>query len=294
MLLRRESALNKSIVKKSLFAPAAVYDGSCGPWPKGTAVNQNPFPIDGTGRVSLSSSRHDNLLLSSLSQNDYNSIAAHLQPEELELGRTLYHPNEAISLVYFLISGLGSCVSEAQDGGNVEVGVIGWEGLAGIPVLLGSDRTPNRVFMQVPGEALAISPNVLVSLMNESQGLRTVLHKYVHVYMMQLSQTAACNRIHDVRERLARWLLMSHDRCQRCEVMPLTHEFLGLMLGTRRSSVTVAAGMLQAAGMIDYKHGSVKILNREALEDAACDCYAIVRQEQERVFPNIRHDFVNS
>jgi CRP-like cAMP-binding protein len=233
------------------------------------------------------SSRSDtsNLLLSLLSAKDYGSIAPHLHAEELPLKKTLYLPDEPISRVYFLNSGMVSTVAEQQEGGSVEVGVTGFEGVVGVSVLLGGDRTPNHVYMQIEGNGLAIEAKLLMELMDKHDALRGVLHKYVYTYIAQVSQTAVCNRIHEVGERLARWLLMSHDRCRGCDVMPMTHEFLGLMLGTRRSSVTMAALLLQEAGIIEYRHGSLRIISRAKLEESACECYAIVRREHERIFP---------
>jgi CRP-like cAMP-binding protein len=173
---------------------------------------------------------------------------------------------------------LMSILAVQPDGKTVEVGLIGKEGFAGLPLLVGYNHSPTRVMTQADGTAYRCDAETLKQLMRQSPELERQLHRFAHQLAMQTTQLAACNRLHDVVGRLARWILMSQDRVG-SDKLPLTQEFLSQMLGTRRSSVTVAAGALQKAGLIAYTRGSVTILNRPKLEDAACDCYLIVQQQ---------------
>ncbi len=227
-----------------------------------------------------------NVLLAALLPTEFEEIAPDLEPESMKLLKTLYEPYAIITYAYFLTCGLASIIADVHDGGNVEVGICGREGFLGGSIMLGVDRTPNRVFMQVAGEALRIRADALVLAAGRSDGLRKALNKAIYVHMLQVTQSAACNRVHDVRERLARWLLMSQDRSDG-EILTLTHEFLALMLGVRRSSVTVAAGILQSAGLIEYRHGNIRIKDRKGLESASCDCYSIVKREHDRLSPGL-------
>jgi CRP-like cAMP-binding protein len=175
-------------------------------------------------------------------------------------------------------SGLASVLNVTQEGRTVEVGLTGKEGFVGLPLLVGFQSSSSRVIIQIEGTAFRMSAATLVALQRACPTLEKRMHRYAQVLAMQASQVAACNRLHEVDERLARWLLMSQDRIGG-EVVPLTQEFLAHMLGTRRSSVTVAASVLQKAGLIKYSRGSVNIVDRKALEEAACECYgALVKQ----------------
>jgi CRP-like cAMP-binding protein len=227
------------------------------------------------------------LLLASLSKEDFFSLSPQLESVHFKIGEPLSEPHERIAHVYFMTAGLASTVAEVHDGTTIEVGITGREGLTGSSVLLGVDRMPHRVFIQIAGTALRIRSELLVSAVAHRESLRLVINKHIFMQGLQVGQTAACNRAHDIRERLARWLLMTHDRIE-TEIIPLTHEFLALMLGARRSSVTVAAGTLQNAGIIEYRHGSIRVINRTALEDASCDCYGVVQVEHERLLPLFR------
>jgi CRP-like cAMP-binding protein len=177
-------------------------------------------------------------------------------------------------------SGLASVLNIMEDGKSVEVGLMGKEGFAGIPLLVGFRTSPSRVVMQIQGSAFKIRAKDFSALLPECPQLEEALFRLSQEMSVQSAQIAACNRLHEVDERLARWLLMCQDRLGGNKV-PLTQEFLAHMLGTRRASVTVAAGMLQKAGLIKYTRGEVRIENRKELENAACECYAtIVRQSQ--------------
>jgi CRP-like cAMP-binding protein len=171
-----------------------------------------------------------------------------------------------------------SILAVQPDGKSVEVGLIGNEGFVGLPLLVGYRSSPTRLITQGDGSAYRCDAEVLRQLVRQCPELEQQLHRFGQRLAMQTTQIAACNRLHDVEERLARWILMTDDRIL-TNSLPLTQEFLGQMLGTRRSSVTVSAGILQKAGLISYTRGSVTILNRQKLEEAACDCYGIVQRQ---------------
>lgn len=164
-----------------------------------------------------------------------------------------------------------------QDGNMIEVGTIGREGISAIPLLLGATSTANECYCQVPGLAVKIGATIFQSLKAQTK-FRQLLDRYVQAYVNMLGQLAACNRLHSVYERCARWLLMSQDRVGAPEIR-LTHEYLAMMLGTQRSGVTIAAGILQNAGFIKYGRGVITILDRNGLENASCECYDVAREQ---------------
>ena len=214
---------------------------------------------------------------------DIDGLEAHLSPRIFNVNQTLYGPGQKVDTVYFLEDGICSLVVTMENGNSIEVGIIGRDGFVGMPAVLGASHSPGRSFMQVAGSGYALSAKVL---MEESRGtageLLMCLLRGVQGLLIQTAQTAACNRVHELEGRLGRWLLMCQDRMQSDE-LAITHEFLAIMLGTNRSSVTIAAGMLQKAGLIEYSRGRVRIENREGLEKAACECYAIVHEEYVRL-----------
>jgi len=189
----------------------------------------------------------------------------------------IYHPNEEISEVFFPLDCVLSIVTRMKDGGSIEVGTIGREGCSAIPLLLGAKTTANESYCQVAGEAIKIDASVFQSLRADG-GFGQMLDRYVQAYVNMLGQLAACNRLHSVYERCARWLLMTQDRVGTNEI-GLTHEYLAMMLGTQRSGVTIAAGTLQQAGFITYARGVITILDREGLEGASCECYEVAREQ---------------
>jgi CRP-like cAMP-binding protein len=225
---------------------------------------------------------HKNRLLASLPDLALHQLAPHLTPVDLPMNLTLQEPGQTIETVYFLEDGICSIVATMEDGMSVEAGVIGREGFVGMPVMLGAAHSPNRSFMQIPGYGFRVKAQILTELADASAPLRSRLLRSVHGLLVQTAQTAACNRVHDLHERLARWLLMCHDRVQTDQLL-ITQEFLAIMLGTRRSSVSVAAGILQKAGLITYARGHVTIQNLPGLEDAACECYKVVHDEYVRL-----------
>jgi CRP-like cAMP-binding protein len=193
---------------------------------------------------------------------------------DVKLRQTIYEPEERIKEAYFPLSAILSVVARMKDGGMIEIGTIGREGTSAVPLLMGSETSANESFCQVPGKAWKMPGQTFRSLVDKSQPFREFLNRYLQAYVNMLGQLAACNRLHSVYERCARWLLMTGDRVGSNEFL-LTHEFLAIMLGSRRSGVTVAAAILQKAGFIHYSHGTVTILNRPGLEATTCECYAI-------------------
>ena len=217
-----------------------------------------------------------NRLLRALALDDYAELLPHLTPTRLRLRQVLVEPDTPIADVYFIREGVSSVIATRQEGGDIEVGTVGNEGFVGLAVLLGADSMSNRMIVQVEGDAWRLSADTFRRVTDERAALRRLFLRYVAYYTGQLSQAVACNRLHTLEERCARWLLMTHDRVHH-DVFEMTHEFLGMMLGVRRAGVTVAMGTLQSAGIVEYGRGHVTVLDRARLEQAACDCYGITR-----------------
>jgi CRP-like cAMP-binding protein len=225
---------------------------------------------------------HKNRILASLPKAEIARLAPYLSPLILEAGKTLIEPDEDIKHAYFLESGLASVVAVMADGNTVETGITGNDGVIGIPVLLGTESMPTRTFMQIAGEGYCIPAGRLQDAYERPGILRKQINRYFQAHLAQTAQTAACNRLHDIKERLARWLLMCHDRME-SDTFTITHEFLGHMLGTPRTTVTLAARLLHQAELMDYSRGKVQVLDRQGLEQAACECYQTIRNEFERL-----------
>ncbi|CAN5591889.1 Crp/Fnr family transcriptional regulator [soil metagenome] len=207
----------------------------------------------------------------------------HLTKIELELGRILALSDEPFTAVYFPLTAVTSVISRMADGGAAEVGTVGNEGVVGLSVLLDASPGPYETVAQIPGSALMVDASIMRDGMRERPALRKLLYRYVHEYHTQVAQTAACNRLHGIEQRCARWLLMTHDRVGEADRFPLTQAYLAIMLGVRRAGVTVAAGALQDAGLITYRRGGIRILDRVGLEAAACECYGVVRRHFDRL-----------
>ena len=216
-------------------------------------------------------------LLGLLSEVERTRLQPYLEEVELENGTTLVEAGVPISNVWFPNDCVTSTVVQTRDGATIEVGLMGIEGLIGLSLLLGRSLSNATVLVQIPGSATRMKASDFVTqVMERKSPLYYALLRYTDAFLAMVSQTAACNSLHPVDERLARWILMTHDRVQRDD-LPLTHEFLGYMLGVRRASVSVAAGALQNIGLITYNRGNVRVLNRVGLEAKSCDCYFIVR-----------------
>lgn len=217
-----------------------------------------------------------NVLLLSIPDHEYNLMREQLESVKLPHRYKLHAQGEKIEYVYFPNDGMVSLVVSSNDGRSVEVGIVGREGVVGTPLAVGLKRAPYDAVMQIPGDAVRIKAGILARQLPESPRLWLAMTRFVLMQGLQTAQVAACNRLHDLEQRLARWLLMCQDRVD-AERLPLTHEFLAQMLGAGRPSVTLATGMLERAGFITNQRGTVKIINRKDLEDAACECYRVIQ-----------------
>ena len=222
-----------------------------------------------------------NRLLTLLSDDDYERLRPHLSVSKLDYKKVLYEARREIRYVYFPIDGVASLVLEMGNSG-VEVDTIGNEGLVGIPLVLGDRQAPSTVYVQVPGQALRIDARVFREELNCSPTLTAVALRYIHAFFNQVAQSAACAHLHKVEQRCCRWLLMTRDRMPSDEFL-LTQEFLGMMLGVQRPSVSLTMTDLQKAGLIRYSRGRVKILDRKGLQKRACECYKTSMLEFDRL-----------
>src|SRR5450432_95289 len=218
-----------------------------------------------------------NKILLSFSDSEYNSLRPHLEYVRLPNHLVLHESGGKLEFSYFPNRGLISLVVVMKDGKTAEAGVVGNEGLTGTPAVVGLSRGLLRAVVQVTGDGFRIRVGALQSTVEATPHLQLMLNRYAAIRSMQVAQTAACNRLHDIKQRLARWLLMTQDRVD-SGALPITHDFLATMLGTDRPSVSLAAGSLQKKGIIEYTRGAVKIVNRKKLEDSACECYRVIRQ----------------
>jgi CRP-like cAMP-binding protein len=223
-----------------------------------------------------------NALLAQLPEDEYASFAKYLTPIDLPLGKQLSEPNLPIEYVYFLNSGLISTDALTEKGESVEVGVIGREGFAGLPALLDQPQMSHSVLIQGVGEGLRIRSSIVRDEFLKGGMFQRMVHTFIYLQLVQVTQSVLCNRMHEVDARLARWLLTSADRME-SESLNLTQEFLAQMLGVQRSTVTVAAGELQRTGMIGYSRGKINILDRASLTLVACECYEIVSSSYQRL-----------
>ena len=222
-----------------------------------------------------------NRLLASLSLDDFASLQPHLEPISLDTRKVLIEPNTPIAHVYFPEAGMSS-VTTNSSGGKIEVGVIGREGMVGLPIVLGIDQTPYEHFMQIGGHGWRIATQDLEQAMTQSPSLHRHLLRYAQASHVQVSETAFANANSDVEARLARWLLMCHDRVEDDDI-PLTHEFIAMMLGVRRPGVTVALHVLEGMQVIRAKRGLITVLDREKLEELADEAYGLSEAEYTRL-----------
>jgi CRP-like cAMP-binding protein len=223
-----------------------------------------------------------NRLLAALPAGEYRRLRAHLERVELEFKHLLFEVDVPIEHVYFPETIVVSILAVMPDGSAVEVATAGREGMVGLPVFLGADRMAAQAFVQVPGHAWRMSAEALREHSQRLGGLRALLERYTQALFTQVSQGSACNRLHSLEERCARWLLMTQDRVGTGE-FPITQQFLSQMLGVRRASVSEVASTLQREGLIRYNRGRVAIVDREGLESSACECYGIIRREFDRL-----------
>ena len=235
----------------------------------------------GSGVAEVDGTKLENELLLNLPDKECQLIYSQLVFLPLRTHDVLNEAGAPIRHVYFMNSGLASVLNVMADGKSVEVGLTGKEGFVGLPLVVGFASSGSRVIVQIEGSAFRLNASTLLEVLRKCRTLETRLHRYSQQLAAQSAQVAACNRLHGVDERMARWLLMSQDRVG-SDLVPLTQEFLAHMLGTRRSSVTVAASILQRAGLIDYTRGQLSIVDRKGLEEASCECYRALVQQASR------------
>lgn len=221
--------------------------------------------------------RGSNFVLAAIPEAEWERMRDRMHPMDVDVKQQVYAQGKPIQDVYFPLTCVLSMISEIDGDAAVEVATIGREGMAGLPVFLGVTSSPNTVVGQVPGVALRMTAEDLREVLMGDGSLHRQLHRYIQATMVQLSQNVACNRLHTTEERASRWLLMTADRVEGHE-FPLKQEFLAQMLGVRRATVSLTAGLLHNAGLIRYSRGVITIVDRQGLEDAACDCYRVVRE----------------
>jgi CRP-like cAMP-binding protein len=222
-----------------------------------------------------------NRILQALPEEDRDRLIRNMVPVSLPIKTVLFEPGEPIRAVYFPLGGVISLVTPLDDGAIVEVATVGNEGIVGVPLVPGGSLAV-RAISQVSGSSLRMEAGAFLSEVRRAGAFSDLFHQYLPALFGQIAQAAACNRLHTNEERLSRWLLMSHDRVG-VDDFAITHEFLGQMLGSRRATVTLSAGILQAAGLIRYHRGHVSILDRDGLESVACECYRSIKRELDRV-----------
>jgi CRP-like cAMP-binding protein len=223
-----------------------------------------------------------NKFLQSLTKEDFELLRGAFRSVQLEHGTILFDQGEIIPHLYFPNSGVVSFVVPLAEGGEIEAGMIGREGVVGAPAALDGAKSLNRAIVQVPGEAFAISVAEAKAAATASETLRAKLYQSDQLLLAQAQQSAACNAMHGTEERLCRWILRTRDAAE-SDTLQLTQEFISQMLGVRRTSVTLAAGNLQAVGLIKYRRGHIKVLDVEGLKEASCECYEAVRVQQARM-----------
>jgi CRP-like cAMP-binding protein len=229
-----------------------------------------------------SSKKIGNQLLDAFSPAAFERLRPHLEPYELILAAEIHDPGDMAEHVYFPISGLISVVATMNDGASVEIGVAGREGMFGVAAILGDDTPSQRAMVQLPGSALRLKTPRFRQEMKADPAMQATLLRYAQATLSAAGQSAACNRLHMLEQRCARWLLTAHDRAAD-DTFPLTHEFLAMMLGVRRPGVTLAARSLRKGGLIAYSHGSMSVLDRRGLEAASCECYRAIQDEFDRL-----------
>jgi len=251
-----------------------------------------PFRIDMSGknfRVIQSGERTNadgktvrNKVLLAMPDEEYKLIRPDLTYVDLPHHLSLHEPTQNIEFVYFPNRGMVSQVVVTKDGRTVEVGVVGNEGYVGAGLAAGLNRSSVREVIQIAGDGFRMMGNALQRILRSAPQLQVILNRHTGLQGMQVAQTAACNRLHDIQQRLSRWLLMTQDRVGSA-CLPITHDFIATMMGTDRSTVSLVASVLQKEGIIDYVRGAVKILNRRKLEKSACECYGVIQQFEDEL-----------
>jgi CRP-like cAMP-binding protein len=228
------------------------------------------------------SNPEQNKLLNAFPEESKRKLFSLLKPAKMPLGKVLYESGQSISTVYFPTDSIISLLYVTEDGASAEISVVGNEGLVGIAVFMGGESTPNRAIVQSAGYAYQLPAAALRYEFNNKQSIRVLLLRYTQALIAQMAQTAVCNRHHSIDQQLCRWLLLSLDRLS-TNNLTMTQELIANMLGVRREGVTDAAGKLQKLGVITYKRGHITVTNRDKLEDICCECYAVVKNETNRL-----------
>jgi CRP-like cAMP-binding protein len=228
-------------------------------------------------RTNTAGKQVSNIILLSISDSEYSSLRPHLEYVSLPNHLVLHEGGGKLEFAYFPNRGLISLVVVMKDGRTAEAGIVGNEGFTGTTAAVGLNRSPLEAVVQITGDGFRVEAGALQNTLESAPHLQLMLSRYAVVRGMQVAQTAACNRLHDIEQRLARWLLMTQDRVDSGS-LPITHDFLATMLGTDRPTVSLAAGVLQRKNLIEYTRGAVKIVNRKKLEDSACECYGVIQR----------------
>jgi CRP-like cAMP-binding protein len=242
------------------------------------AMGQKNFRIvQANERTNIDGKHVSNKVLLATPDNEYQLIRSDLTYVDLPNHLSLHEPTQIIDFVYFPNRGMVSQVVVTKDGRTVEVGVVGNEGCVGVGFAVGLSRSSVREIVQITGDGFRMMGNALERILRSAPQLQMILSRHAGLQGMQVAQTAACNRLHDIQQRLSRWLLMTQDRVN-LGVLPITHDFIATMMGTDRSTVSLAAAVLQKKGIIEYVRGAVKVVNRRKLQNSACECYAVIQQ----------------
>ena len=228
-------------------------------------------------RTSVDGKPVKNKVLLAIPDNEYKLVRPALTYVELPSHLSLHEPAQDIEFVYFPNRGMVSQVVVTKDGRTVEVGVVGNEGYVGAGLAAGLSRSPVREIVQIAGDGFRMMGNALQRILRSAPQLQMILNRHTGLQGMQVAQTAACNRLHNIQQRLSRWLLMTQDRVD-SGMLPITHDFVATMMGTDRSTVSLAASAMEKNGIIEYMRGAVKIVNRRKLEKSACECYGVIHQ----------------
>ena len=223
-----------------------------------------------------------NHLLAALPEAELDRLKLDLEPVSLVLGKVIYESGEQLEYIYFPTTAIISLLYIMENGSTAEIGMAGNDGLVGIALFMGGSTTPNRAVVQSAGNAFRLRSKALLFEFQQSGEFQNILLRYTQYLMTQISQTAACNRLHSVEQRLCRWLLNTHDLLQTNKLV-MTHDLIANMLGVRREGVSIAAGNLQKKGLIKYVRGTITMLDRKRLESATCECYKVVKEEYDRL-----------
>ena len=240
-------------------------------------ANKNLQIVQSGERTNAAGKPVSNKILLSISDRDYGLLRPHLEYVSLPNHLVIHEAGGKLEFAYFPNQGLISLVVVMKNGRTAEAGIVGNEGFTGTLAAVGLSRSPFQAVVQITGDGFRVEVGALQDTLESAPHLQLMLSRYAAIRGMQVAQTAACNRLHDIGQRLARWLLMTQDRVD-SESLPITHDFLATMLGTDRPTVSLAAGVLQKKKLIEYIRGAVKIVNRKKLEGSACECYGVIRR----------------